>query len=149
MASSTTVLTGSIALPKLSVSVLQDSVYAALSQLVSVDNPEETVEEINTTNSDITDNYKTSEPGWITPGEWSFSFNYTESLWSQIEAIGLANTVNWRMSWTDPEHTTTDPQDEWTGYIKTKSKDQPLEGERHLINITILVSGKVTFTEGT
>jgi hypothetical protein len=146
---STIVLTGSIALPKVSVSVNQDSVYAALAQLVTIEPPEETSEEIETTNSDITDNYKTALGGWITPGDWGFGFNFTEDLWSQVLAIGTGVTVNWRMSWTDPTHTTTDPMDEWTGFIKTLSKNQPLEGERHLINLAIRISGKPTFTEGT
>jgi hypothetical protein len=147
---STENLSGNIALPQLSVSTDGGTVYAPIAELTA--DPALggiTTDSYETTHTDITDNFKTFLEGWSDAAEHSFTVNYREDTYSQLRALIGQGTLDWKITWTDPGDTVTDPELDFQGHISAgPTLVTPLQ-DKWTIDFSVKLTGADTFTEGT
>lgn len=144
---STEQITGNIGLPQLSVSTDGGTIYTPIAEIVEPTPGAPVTDQYETTHADLTDNRKTFKPGWTDDGEASFVANYREDSYEQLLAL-VGVDAKWRLEWTDPGNTTTDPKLEWDGGIQNGPTPlMPLQ-DRWTLEFSIKVSSQV-FTAGT
>lgn len=145
---STTVLTGNVALPVFSVSTDGGSTFDPIAKLMAPSMPETTVASYPTTNTDITNNFETSLPGWANGGTQTLEFILQEEDYITLLVPLVGIEAQFKTSWTDAAHTTTDSDDTYTGHMTALGKLIPMDGT-WTCTATFQVSGKVTNTIGT
>lgn len=147
MADSTTNTTGAIALPIFEASTDGGSVFNPIPELIQLDGENTTVENHETTNTDLTDNFKTFLHGWADGGEFPVSFNWREDTETQIKAL-LNLDIDFQISWTDAAFAATDPGVSFAGSISNFKINRPRDGA-WTIDLTVKVSGAFTKIVGT
>jgi hypothetical protein len=146
---STSNIVGSGALVKLSYSLLSDSVYLPVAELIADPNVGGVTKAVyELTNTDIVNNRRTYAPGWGQEEPATFVVNLTEDTLEKLEAAEAAGTIAWRLSWTDPTHSSTDPMYDWSGFLTELTPVQPQDGP-HTITFTVQPTGKKSLTSGT
>lgn len=147
MAATTTNLHGAKGLPVISVSTDGGSSYTAVAELIDPSFPATSVESGDTTNTDITNGYKTKIAGWSELQSHSLVSLWREDTWVQVQAlIGL--DIDFKITYTDAGHSTTDSAITYSGHVDNIEIVSPNE-DVWTVSWSITPSGKDTFTVGT
>ena len=148
---STDNLCGAVALPQLGVDATGATTFAAIAELIADPSPNEPSRGvIDLTHTDLTNGKTKQKGGWITEGEWNFTFNYREDTYAQLLALVGNDVANWELSWTDPTQVLTDPTITFVGFISGgPTLSTPVGDDRWTIGLTITIEEAQTFTPGT
>lgn len=149
MAESTENIAGAVGLPTMGVDATGATTFVPIVELIEVANNEPSRGVIDFTHTDLTAGRTKQKGGWITEGEFTFTFNYREDTWAQILALIGNDIANWELTWTDPGDTTTDPSETFVGFISGHSKSQPVGDERWTISMTVTIEEVSAFVAGT
>lgn len=147
VAQSTQQLSGNIALPTVRYSTNGGSSFTSATQAIDVAMPEGGTDPTEFTHTDLTDNHRIFKYGWSDGGEVSWTFNYTEALYSALLAL-VETELIWSVEWSDPTHTVTNPERRFTGFIMTHPTVNPPIDDRQTLTVFVKVTGKAEFFQG-
>lgn len=149
MPDTSTFVSGAKGKMKLEVSTDGGSTYDFITNMTVPSLPDTTTESYDTTNTDITDNYRTFVGGWSEKGEAACTCMYTQVAWSQLKALDPCSIYDWRLTYTDAAQTTTDPKFDFQAHLASGPTLQSPTDGAWTIDFGLKGSGDDTYTVGT
>lgn len=114
--------------------------FVDIAEVMDVPWPELENSDVEFTNLDSANRTREYKRGLIEPGTLEFSINYTKAEYERLKDLQASGAErSWRILLTDASKLELD------GYVKSIGGDGPID-DRQTNNITIKVSGTVTFT---
>ena len=128
---------------KLEYSTDGGTTYTALAQVLNIGGPGMTKDTIDTTALDTADGYRTFIGGFKNPGTLTFTANFEKTQYNTLKGQFEGDTlVNYKL--TTPDGSTF----EFIGLVTEMPLTVPTD-DKITMDVTIQISGTVTFTAGT
>lgn len=122
-----------------------DVTYTDLAELVDVKPPETTVGAAKFTHNGSPNAHHEYKPGLAEGGEPTFKLWFAKAGYATLKGF-LRTTKYWKITY--PDLATTASTDKFQGFISKIGKECPME-EGISVEVSIKISGPVTFTAGT
>jgi len=117
----------------------------AVADMRDIEGPEESVDDIDVSNTDSPNRRREFLPGMVDGGEASGDFLFAASTYGDMKTL-VGVTQAFRIQFADHTVATSGSKLDWVGYIKNLGPSAPYE-DAVTASLTLKVSGEITFTE--